>query len=164
VKGDRCVAVIHNEPKVVTEMLIKRPVEEVFEAFIDPAITTKFWFTKSSGRLEPDAQVKWEWEMYGASTNVMVKEIVKNKLILIEWGEPNDLTTVEWTFRVRKDHTTLVTITNKGFQGTGDEVVSQALDSMGGFTMILCSLKALLEFNVLLNVVADKAPDAHIPG
>ena len=27
-------------------------VEEVFEAFIDPSITTKFWFTKSSGPLK----------------------------------------------------------------------------------------------------------------
>lgn len=28
-----------------TEMLIRRPVAEVFEAFIEPEITTKFWFT-----------------------------------------------------------------------------------------------------------------------
>ena len=34
-------------------MLIRRPPEDVFEAFADPAITTRFWFTKSSGRLEP---------------------------------------------------------------------------------------------------------------
>ena len=32
------------------EMLIRKPVAEVFEAFVDPAITTQFWFTKSSGR------------------------------------------------------------------------------------------------------------------
>jgi len=36
-----------------TGMLIRRPVAEVFEAFIDPDITTQFWFTRSSGRLEP---------------------------------------------------------------------------------------------------------------
>ncbi len=34
-------------------MLIRRPVAEVFEAFVNPDITSKFWFTKSSGRLEP---------------------------------------------------------------------------------------------------------------
>lgn len=28
--------------------------------------------------------------------------------------------------------------------------------------MVLCALKALLEHNVVLNVVADKAPDAHV--
>jgi uncharacterized protein YndB with AHSA1/START domain len=31
------------------EMLIRKPVEEVFEAFVNPAVTTKFWFTKSRG-------------------------------------------------------------------------------------------------------------------
>ena len=44
-----------------TEMLIRRPVAEVFEAFINPDITTKFWFTKSSGRLEAGKQIRWDW-------------------------------------------------------------------------------------------------------
>jgi len=34
------------------EMLVRKPVGEVFEAFVDPAITSRFWFTRSSGRLE----------------------------------------------------------------------------------------------------------------
>ena len=57
-------------PIAKTGMLIRRAVADVFCAFIDPTITTKFWFTKSSGRLEVGKQVKWEWEMYGASTQV----------------------------------------------------------------------------------------------
>jgi uncharacterized protein YndB with AHSA1/START domain len=44
-------------------MLIRKPVAEVFEAFVNPDITMKFWFTKSSGRLEAGKQVQWEWEM-----------------------------------------------------------------------------------------------------
>ena len=34
------------------EMLIRKPVKDVFEAIINPEITTKFSFTKSSGRLD----------------------------------------------------------------------------------------------------------------
>jgi uncharacterized protein YndB with AHSA1/START domain len=56
-------------PAAKTGMLIRKPVAEVFEAFIEPDITTKFWFTKSSGRLEVGKQVKWEWEKYGHSLN-----------------------------------------------------------------------------------------------
>ncbi|CEJ69228.1 hypothetical protein BN1195_01525 [Chryseobacterium oranimense G311] len=37
---------------VQAQMLIRKPVEDVFEAFINPEITTKFWFTKSTGKLE----------------------------------------------------------------------------------------------------------------
>ncbi|MNL84891.1 hypothetical protein D3C87_2130070 [compost metagenome] len=53
-----------------------------------------------------------------------------------------------------------MSITNAGFKGDGDDRVREAIDSMGGFTMVLCALKALLEHNVHLNVVADKAPPA----
>jgi uncharacterized protein YndB with AHSA1/START domain len=43
-----------------TGMLIRRPVAGVFEAFVNPDITTRFWFTKSSGRLEAGKRVQWD--------------------------------------------------------------------------------------------------------
>ena len=61
-----------NAPVVKTQMLVRKPVEEVFEAFVNPAITTKFWFTRSTGRLEAGKAVRWEWEMYGVSAEVRV--------------------------------------------------------------------------------------------
>lgn len=73
---------------VKSQMLIRRPVSEPFSAFIDPDITTRFWFTKSSGRLEPGAEVEWTWEMYNASGTVSVKEVEPNSRIVIDWGEP----------------------------------------------------------------------------
>ncbi|KIL34221.1 polyketide cyclase [Cohnella kolymensis] len=149
-------------PAAKAEMLIRKPVEEVFEAFIEPAVTTRFWFTKSSGRLEPGKSVRWDWEMYGVSTNVNVKEIEENKRILIEWEASYGYTTVEWIFTPRADHETYVTVTNSGFQGDGDDIVKQAIDSTEGFTIVLCGLKALLEHNIILNLVSDKYPDAHI--
>lgn len=30
------------------EMLIRRPIAEVFEAFVDPAITARFWFSRGA--------------------------------------------------------------------------------------------------------------------
>ena len=39
-------------PMAKTGMLIRKPVGQVFDAFVDPLVTTRFWFTKSSGRLE----------------------------------------------------------------------------------------------------------------
>ncbi|HKF80092.1 MAG TPA: hypothetical protein VKB17_04635, partial [Thermoleophilaceae bacterium] len=55
-------------PSVKVGMLIRRPPGEVFQALIDPAITTRFWFTGSSGKLVPGASLRWDWEMYGVST------------------------------------------------------------------------------------------------
>ncbi|MCI0709925.1 MAG: SRPBCC family protein [Chloroflexi bacterium] len=139
------------------EMLIRKPVAEVFEAFTNPDITTKFWFTKSSGKLEPGKTVHWEWEMYGVSVPVDVKEVEENKRILIEWPGYGGTTTVEWRFDGRADDTTFVSITESGF--SGDDVVSQVIASTEAFTMVLAGLKALLEHDILLNLVADRFPD-----
>lgn len=141
-----------------TGMLIRKPAADVFEAFIDPDITTKFWFTKSSGRLEAGKQVQWDWEMYGVSTPVTVKAIEPNKRIVIEWQGYSGPTTVEWTFAPQQDGTTFVSITEAGFTGNGDELVKQVTESTEGFTLVLASLKALLEHNVRLNLVADRYP------
>ena len=58
------------------------------------------------------------------------------------------------------DATTFVTISSWGFHGRDDEVVRQAIDSMGGFPLVLAGRKALLEHDVELNLVADHHPGA----
>lgn len=150
---------IQNAPVVKAEMLIRRPVSQVFEAFVDPAVTSRFWFSKGSGRLEPGKKIRWEWEMYGFSVEVEVKAIEPQKRILIEWPAYGAPTTVEFVFAPRADDTTFVSITERGFQGDGDEVVKQALGSTEGFTFVLAGLKALLEHGIRLNLVPDRFPD-----
>lgn len=146
-------------PVAKTEMLIRRPVGEVFEAFVDPAITSKFWFSRGSRRLEPGVVVRWDWEMFGVSDEITVKTLEQDKRIVIEWSGRHGPTTVEWRFDARPDGTTFVTITNDGFGGSADEVVDEALDSTGGFTIVLAGLKAYLEHGIRLNLVPDKYPD-----
>jgi hypothetical protein len=45
--------------------------------------------------------------------------------------------------------------------GSGDELVKQAADSTQGFTLVLAGLKALLEHNIRLNLVADRYPKGY---
>ncbi len=144
-------------PVTKTAMLIRRPAAEVFEAFINPAITSKFWFTRGSGRLEQGKEVQWDWEMYNFSTQVSVKAIEENKRILIEWSGYGT-TMIEWIFTAPSENTTFVSITNTGFSGNGDELVNQAISSTEGFTFVLSGLKAFLEHNIILNLVADRHP------
>ena len=145
-------------PVMKTGMLIRKPVAEVFEAFIDPEITTQFWFTRSSGKLAPGAKVEWAWELYDVSAAVTVKAIEPNRRIEIEWPGYSGLTTVEWLFTPHTDDTTFVAITETGFSGDGDALVQQVTASTQGFTLVLAGLKALLEHNIRLNLVADRYP------
>jgi uncharacterized protein YndB with AHSA1/START domain len=147
-----------NDLVVRAEMLIRRPPETVFNAFVDPDVTTRFWFTKSSGKLEAGRRVRWDWEMYGVGDDVEVKEIAPNERIVFEWSFP-DSTTVEWRFTPHP-RGTFVSVTNSGFKG--DDVVAQALDATQGFNIVLCAAKAWLEHGIALNAVADKAPHHNV--
>jgi uncharacterized protein YndB with AHSA1/START domain len=145
-------------PMTKTGMLIRRPAAEVFEAFVNPEITTKFWFTHGSGRLEAGKQVQWKWEMYDISINVTTKTLEPNQRLVIEWPGYRTPTTVEWSFESQPDGTTFVRITESGFTGSGDELVKQVTDSTQGFSLVLAGLKAYLEHNIQLNLVADRFP------
>ena len=142
---------------VESQMLIRKPVDQVFEAFVNPVITTKFWFTKSSGRLELGKKVRWDWEMFGVGDELTVREFEENRRILVEWD--NDPTTVEFSFESHEDSTTLVTISNWNFPGSCDEVLPMAIDSKGGYTIVLAGLKAWLEHGIELSLIRDQFPD-----
>jgi uncharacterized protein YndB with AHSA1/START domain len=145
-------------PITETGMLIRKPVADVFEAIVNPEITTQFWFTRSSGRLVAGQPIRWDWEMYDVSIQVTARVIEPNRRIVIEWPGYSGPTTVEWTFAPLDDGTTFVRVTESGFTGIGDQLVKYVADSTQGFTLMLAGLKALLEHGVRLNLVGDRYP------
>ncbi|MEQ1817527.1 MAG: SRPBCC family protein [Terricaulis sp.] len=147
-------------PIVRAEMLIRKPTNEVFNAFVDPAITTNFWFTKSNGKLETGKRVRWEWEMYGAADDIDVKAIEPDTRIVFEWSFPKS-NLVEMTFRPHAKGT-IVSITNNGLRSA--DVIAEALDLTQGWNLVLAAAKAWLEHGINLNLVADKAPDHQVKG
>lgn len=140
---------------VEAQILIRKPIKEVFEAFINPEVTTHFWFTKSTGKLEEGKTVKWEWEMYGVKTDVSVNQIVKNQLIKTVWGEPS--TYVDYEFK-EMEKGTLVVIKSYGFSQKGEELLKTINDNTGGFTTVLDGCKAYLEHGINLRLIEDKFP------
>jgi uncharacterized protein YndB with AHSA1/START domain len=149
---------LRHVPISTTGMLIRRPVADVFEAFMDPRITSCFWFTKGSGRLEVGKTVQWTWEMYDLTIDVAVKAIEPNARILIEWPGTTNPTTVQWTFAPFDGDATFVSITESGFLGDGDRVLEQVAGSTQGFSLVLAGAKAFLEHGIQLNLVADRYP------
>ena len=133
------------------QMVIRRPVADVFEAFVDPDVTTNFWFTKSSGRLVPGQRVTWTWEMYDAHADVLVKEVEQDQRILVEW-DGYGTTPIEWIF-TPAGNGTFVQITNSAI-----DTVQNALDSTGGFNLMLAGAKCYLEHGIRLNLVTDHMP------
>lgn len=147
-------------PSVDVGLLIRRSPHDVFEALADPSITTRFWYTKSSGRMVEGAELMWEWEMYRASGKVWVEQVEADRRIRFSWEgyDPLHPTTVEFFFLPYENDTTYVHITEAGFTGNADTQVSRALESTAGFIFLLSSLKAALEHDITLQVVTDAHP------
>lgn len=141
-----------------SELGIRKPVKEVFEAFINPDITTKFWYTHSTGKLKEGVNIEWKWEMYNLVIPVNVLEIVNNQKILIEWGQGIQKSTVVWEFNSVNDNLTFLTIKNYNFLGNGDDLLNQIKDSTKGFTFVLSGLKAWLEHGIQLRLIDDAFP------
>lgn len=141
------------------EMLIRKDVAAVFEAMINPEITTRIWFTKSSGRLEPGATVEWEWETYNHKVRVKVLELVTDTYLKFDWGNYEHPSTVEWRFKTMQDGT-FVSVENEIVQEDAEKLVAEVRDSTEGFTLVLANLKALMEHDIELNLVADRFPAA----
>jgi len=140
-------------------MLIRKPLSEVFNAFVDPGVTTRIWFTKSSGKLEAGKHIDWTWEMFNHTVSVKVLELIPNEKISIQWGDDPEAI-VTWTFRTSGEAGTFVSIVNRGFKGSSEELISQIRDATGGFSWVLAGLKAYLEYGIELNLIADRYPAA----
>lgn len=140
---------------VQAQMLIRKPINEVFEAFINPEITTNFWFTKSSGKLVEGETILWEWEMYDAKSEVKVHQIIPNQHIKTTWGLFSN--NVDYEFK-EMEKGTLVIIKSFGYSETGDELLSVINDNTGGFTTVLDGCKAYLEHGINLRLIEDKFP------
>jgi uncharacterized protein YndB with AHSA1/START domain len=140
------------------QMLIRKPVSQVFQAFIDPDLTKNFWFTKGSGKLEVGKPVIWDWEMYNFSSKVVPLEIIENKKITFHWFTSDLPTNVDFHFKTLSSGYTFISIKHYGFDKKGDDLLEAIKDSTGGFTIVLAGLKAYLEHGINLNLIADKFP------
>lgn len=139
------------------QILVRRPRHEVFDALIDPAIMSRFWFKRRDHGLKEGEVVTW---FVGDAPDaieieVRVKTIRPPSQIILDWGHGDQFTTVSWTFEEQGEDATRLKIEERGFIGSPEEIIAQALDSTSGFNQVVVALKALLEHGATINVVAD---------
>lgn len=129
-----------------------------YEAFADPERMTRFWFPRVSGPIEKGVPLTW---FVGTSPDahpieVEVVEAMPGERIELRWGEGDHKTDVTWSF-IEKGPLTEVKITETGYDGDAESQAAQAIDSTGGFAQVLIAAKALIEHDVDINVVEDRA-------
>ena len=143
------------QPAAKAAMLIRKPLHEVFVAMVNPEITSQFWFSKGTGRLDKEKKVKWEWEMYGVSQEVTVQEVIPNRSIAFNWGD----TDVTITFEPKGDNATFISMEETGFAADDPDLIEKIVGQTEGWTLVCAAMKAYLEQGVRIKVVEDRHPD-----
>ena len=133
-------------------MLIRRPVAEVFGAFVNPGVITKFWLESTTGPLARGAQVTWRFMVPGATDTVTVIAFEDQKRIAFDWS---DGIRVDMSFEPFDGSATKLAVEAAGFKG--ENAAESAIGATEGFTIVLCDLKTLLETGRSASLVRDKA-------
>ena len=135
---------------------IARPVEEVFEAIVDPGTLSRYFTTGGAeGRIEPGATVSWNFHDFPGAFPVEVVEVEKNKRIVLRWeADEKDPpakydTIVTMRFEALEDGRTLVSIGEEGWRETPAGLKASYGNCMG-WSQMLCAMKAWVEYGINL--------------
>ncbi len=136
---------------------INKPVEEVFEAVVNPENLSQFFTTGGAkGRIAKGSTVMWSFHDCPGEFPVEVDEVQPNRLITMRWdayepgpGTPDYKTTFKMAFEPTEDGRTLVTISEWGWPNTASGLQGSYGNCMG-WTQMLCALKAWKEHGINL--------------
>lgn len=130
-----------------TQIEIRKPAREIFEAFVDPVKIGNFWFSSSSSRWEQGQQITLRYDEYDAEGVIHILSIEENQKIVYEWGreegEPHRRVTI--TFHEREPDKTIVEVTEEGFDPNDPDLIDKLVDNKGGWVYALTCLKGYLE-------------------
>jgi uncharacterized protein YndB with AHSA1/START domain len=131
---------------------IQKPVDEVFDAVYDPKkLSGYFTSGGASGPLKEGATVMWEFAEHPGAFPVQVKQVVQNKLIILEWEatDGNYNTRVEMDFEPLDPKSTLIKITESGWH-ENEKGLESSYKNCEGWTHMSCCLKAYVEYGINL--------------
>lgn len=141
-------------------MKIRRPEMDVFQAFTDPDIANKFWFSRSSGKLENAARLTWYWDAAGISREITVEELIPYQHIALSFTEPAHQ--LDIYFLDLEQGCTQVRLKNYGFCELGDALHDTIIERSSLLTSVLAGLKSYLEHGIVLGLMEDR--NARQPG
>ena len=128
---------------------IKKQVEEVFEAIVDPEKMSNYFISQSTGRMEAGKEIFWKFPEFDAQFPVRVDKIEKNKYVSYYWDTDGKELLVEMQLTNISDNSTLVTITEKSMPN--DEAgIKWLKGNTEGWANFLACLKAYLEYGINL--------------
>jgi uncharacterized protein YndB with AHSA1/START domain len=133
------------EIQLNTKLKIGKPVNEVFEAVVDPAKMSNYWFSSGSGRWEQGKTITLRYEEYDAQVDIKVMEVQVDKKIVYQWGATGEENVVTITLKALDNKSTIIEVNEKGWNENDDELTNKLLGNKEGWVYMLTCLKGYME-------------------
>lgn len=125
---------------------VQKPIEEVFEGIVDPEKMTKYFISGSSGRLETDKELMWQFPEFPGEYPVNKIKIDKNRSISFVWDKE---TVVNIALEAYSGNNTVVKVTEDGKEYNEDNL-QWVIRNTEGWANFLACMKAYLEYGIQL--------------
>lgn len=125
---------------------ILKPIEEVFEAIVNPEHMCQYFISESSGRLETGQEVLWKFPEFDERFPIKNIKTEANNFISFVW-DPE--TVVELTLESFSDSSTIVKVT-EGEKENNEQNLEWLISNTGGWSNFLACMKAYLEYGIQL--------------
>jgi uncharacterized protein YndB with AHSA1/START domain len=138
----------HLEIKAALKML--KPIDEVFEAIVDPERMSGYFIASSTGRMETGKTVSWQFPEFDLKFPVRVQKVTDPNYISYYWDDMDGTETlVEISLKPMEDDSTFVSITEKG-RANDEKGIEWLRRNTEGWANFLACLKAYLEYGINL--------------
>jgi uncharacterized protein YndB with AHSA1/START domain len=138
-----------NSLEVKAALQISKPVNEVFEAIVDPVKMSNYFISKGSGRMEEGKKIIWKFPEFDMEAPIRTGKIEKDKFISFYWEIDGLELLTEMTLTSKANNSTLVSITEKSREN--DEAgIKWLIGNTEGWANFLACLKAWLEYGINL--------------
>lgn len=128
---------------------IQKPVEVVFEAIVDPEKMSSYFIFSSTGHLEENKTVEWNFPEFPDKFPITGKTIRPNEYISFDWsnGQPGML--VEIYLEPCKNQSTIVKVVEHEMENNAEGVRWLGQQTEGWANFLAC-MKAYLEHGINL--------------
>jgi len=134
---------------------VARPIEEVFDHVVEPALLDSYFTSSASAALEPGRTVRWAWAS-GQSEAVTVDAVERPRTIVFRWRAflRPEMTTVRMTFETLEPMLagdpdgTRLTIAEAGWAEGDAAALASAFEHCAGWQHMLLCLRARMTFGI----------------
>ena len=130
---------------------VLKPIQEVFEAIVDPDKMKNYFISQSSGYMKAGETVTWKFPEMEMEFPVKIEKIENPGYISFYWDGASDgeQTFVEMNLKTVANNITLISITEKS-KPNNEQGIKWLKGNTEGWANFLACLKAWMEYGVHL--------------